>query len=762
MKNKKIILILAILITFFLVASTINAAENNTKNTKQEIKKHTQSTENTKTATPKTIYVSIYGNDNNGQGTTTKPYKTLTKAVTQTNNNDNIILMPGTHTLTNTNPIQINKNIHIKGQDKNKVAIKSYGSSNDLININKQVTLQISNLQFKQSNNIKSLINNNGKLILNNVNFQQNSITESWNTKALINNQGTLSLKNTQFAYNIGNKGSAIYNTGSVYIQSSTLKFNKANFGGAIYNQQGTIIIKDSTINANQAYPSENLDWNNDNYVHTGGLGAAIYNKAYMEIHNSAIEWNKIVDGPYRVQRGAIYSVGTLIVKKSILTHNDIAGTGGAIYSTSKLIISDSQINNNKATYSGAMQIMKTSNIKNTNILGNKAELYGGAITNNGNLEITNTKIQSNEAVIHGGAIINTNKITMTKCNLINNKAGAYGGAIESDGKLTITSSNLKQNKAFSGGAIYNHNTLILRSSTLSNNNAEDGGGAIASEGTINIDSSTLYNNVAKTNENAYGGAIHVIEGTTKVTNSKVNQNTARYGGAIGIWEGKLILTNTQLNNNYATESGGVISSFVHEEGPYYQTIEINKCNINNNNAKYAQIWDGGNMIAGGSKTTIKNSVFTNNGKKAREVFGKVLFSIEESLKIYNSKFTSNSGCLISGMGELIIDSSTVTDNKAPNELIYISGMARITNTKIKNNVAKWTLKPVCAQGSGNLVISKSVLYNPKAKLEINNKESVDGITNNVKCDNNWWGTKSKPTYRVAQCVIRSYYKGLK
>lgn len=183
---------------------------------------------------------------------------------------------------------------------------------------------------------------------------------------------------------------------------------------------------------------------------------------------------------------------------------------------------------------------------------------------------------------------------------------------------------------------------------------------------------------------------------------------------------------------------------------------------MDNNNAKLIQVMDNGGGIIGGSYATIKNSIFLNNGKKSKDNYDKSILTAKWDLKIYNSKFTNNNGRLISEDWNLIMDSCTITDNKALYDLIFVSCVAKVTNTIIKNNVAKRIFEPHYGQGPGELTVSKSVLYNPRARYEIDNSGSSEGKTSNVKCDNNWWGTNYKPTNRVAQCVIRSYYKGLK
>ena len=303
-----------------------------------------EKTKNIKTAKSK-IYVSPNGNDK-ATGLNNNPYKTITKAITVANNNDEIILNDGTYTISNVGKVDINKNITIKSNNKQKVIIQAKTSVNDLFFINPSNSLSISNVQFKNINRC-SVFANKGKLSLTNVDFISNSINKGGNNKkAIVNNYGTLKMDKCYFEKNKGYNGSALYNVATATITNSNIRNGNALFGGAIYSHYGTVVIRNSNITANTVNGSD-IGYETEYDKHDSGVGGAIYNRATMQIHNTILQYNKIPYGQYRTQiGGAIANYGKLLFNNSRILNTYAMGSG-AIYNSHTLNVINSVINNN-------------------------------------------------------------------------------------------------------------------------------------------------------------------------------------------------------------------------------------------------------------------------------------------------------------------------------------------------------------------------------------------------------------------------------
>ena len=123
-----------------------------------------------------------------------------------------------------------------------------------------------------------------------------------------------------------------------------------------------------------------------------------------------------------------------------------------------------------------------------------------------------------------------------------------------------------------------------------------------------------------------------------------------------------------------------------------------------------------------------------------------------------------NNASALWSSGNLTIKNSMISGNNNKNGMVIgYFGKTIITNSRIRDNIAKNIFYTNRGQFLGSLSVSGSTLYNPRAKYEIyNDGDSYSKTTTNVKCDNNWWGTQTKPTNRVYNCKINTYNKGLK
>jgi hypothetical protein len=152
---------------------------------------------------------------------------------------------------------------------------------------------------------------------------------------------------------------------------------------------------------------------------------------------------------------GAILNAGTLVLSRTIFTHNT-AGNGGALANSAggTMRVSDSDFERNTTTGVG-----------------------GGAIINSADLIVTGSVLSDNTAPINGGAV-NTQPSGTTR--LINttvsdNTSGSLGGGLSNLGTLILTGSTVTQNRGSAGGGIATGNTNVtLGGGTRVRNNIPD------------------------------------------------------------------------------------------------------------------------------------------------------------------------------------------------------------------------------------------------------------------------------------------------
>lgn len=116
---------------------------------------------------------------------------------------------------------------------------------------------------------------------------------------------------------------------------------------------------------------------------------------------------------------------------------------------------------------------------------------------------------------------------------------------------------------------------------------------------------------------------------------------------------------------------------------------------------------------------------------------------------------------------KLILFKNIIFNNTASKVLYFIKGnplKVIIKNSNIKSNNVESAIitepyNSLTENSATSLIIQKSLLYNPKASYEIKNNEFFSKKL--VNCDDNWWGTNSKPINRVKNCEINSYNKGM-
>lgn len=201
------------------------------------------------------LFVSSSGNDNTGDGSYDKPYKTLQKAYSMAEDNGVIELLSNI-SQTSTLNMSSNKVVLISGSGSKMTISRASGfSSGAMISISSG-TVTFENI-IMDGNNIScnySLITNSSTLNLNA--DVVNAVVNSSSYSAIVNN-GTMTISGATISGNTNKRstgyGGAITNKGNLTINSSILQGNQATYGGAIYNSSGRLTLNNINIDSNTA-----------------------------------------------------------------------------------------------------------------------------------------------------------------------------------------------------------------------------------------------------------------------------------------------------------------------------------------------------------------------------------------------------------------------------------------------------------------------------------------------------------------------------
>lgn len=132
--------------------------------------------------------------------------------------------------------------------------------------------------------------------------------------KGAVLNEGTLTLRNVRVSgsgFKVASPPPAIDNKGTLRVESSSIDNNFAGQHGAGLFNEGTLVIKNSTVSGNKA---------------TDGSGGGIYQKAgSAELYNVTLAFNEARDGDGKVVEsggGIFVEGGTLSLKNTVLAGN--------------------------------------------------------------------------------------------------------------------------------------------------------------------------------------------------------------------------------------------------------------------------------------------------------------------------------------------------------------------------------------------------------------------------------------------------------
>ena len=284
---------------------------------------------------------------------------------------------------------------------------------------------------------------------------------------------------------------------------------------------------------------------------------------------------------------GGMLNNGTTTIANSIFSGNGTGGGGGG-----------GGINNQNAM-----------TIDSTSITGNTTGSGGGngaGINNSATMTLTNATVSGNSAGGggNGGGIFNSSQLTVGATSIGNNSAGpagGNGGGVYNSSTASFTNSTISTNATAgggNGGGAYNSDTLTLVATPVVGNTASGDGGGIYDSGLLlTLTNVTVGNNAAGPAGNG-GGLFSIsagiaVSGTTFSGNAAGGSGGAIYNNGIGG-----TLTNVTLSGNTAA------TATVFNFGLQLDFVD----------ATIAGNTGGGIQTLGGSTTTLKNTIVSNNG----------------------------------------------------------------------------------------------------------------------------------------------------
>ncbi len=240
----------------------------------------------------------------------------------------------------------------------------------------------------------------------------------------------TLSLENSIISGNFTGNSDSNSSGGGIFafenciltLKDTIISNNRSCFGGGIYTLSGSILrLEDSSVKDNFA---------SEACINSSGGG--IYGQgSQIIVENSAISGHDVggYGGGISYGGGDIYS--DIILRNSVVSDNSAEAGAGLFTSLASLTLENSIINDNNASGRGGaiFSMAGTSTLKNSTISGNTSSKFGGAVFAGGNvsiLTVENCTITANSASgedASGGGIYclenETLKVTMTLKNTI-------------------------------------------------------------------------------------------------------------------------------------------------------------------------------------------------------------------------------------------------------------------------------------------------------------------------------------------------------
>ena len=585
-KNVKRMFFVTALILLLVSISAVNAADasNDTSSTiQQDVVKEVNvekistndnkivdtNTKNIKKETTTTdLYVSDTDGSDDNSGTSTSPYKTVQKALDQTNADStfNIHIAEGTYKgLGNTNlTVNGNYNINIIGEGnaiidgeakydlKKELDSGEYywdsspewypflnGSGNYAINIttgNGQITLiniTIQNCWSPGESSIDSYptatVDNYANLLVDNVKFIDNCAGVGAGIRN--NHDATLSVTNSLFDGNrksssTGNEGSGIYNNGTAIISNSTFQNNYARWGTIL--NDGQLTISNSIIQDNIAYDGSST------YKYGAGIATDSSKADFYNIYiTDTIQ--TIIDNCTFINNG---QTDVWSGNSNLIINNSLFKNSTGIYLDNNNTDTTTIIQNNKILDSIESKL-------STSLSSTKGRMFGIYSLSSNPTVIQNNTINSQKK---GLSIYVTSNTNITENNINNIYINNMNNSVKNN---TIISS---EDYSVNFGSNANNNTIVdnyIEGSMLLGNKAVESktGNLIENntptEGaTVTITDET-YNNYFDENSKIIEGGIE--QGSTVILSGDFYNKTFIITKKINIQTSNCILYNSTL-----------------------------------------------------------------------------------------------------------------------------------------------------------------------------------------------------------------------
>lgn len=463
-------------------------------------------------------------------------------------------------------------------------------------------------------------------------------------------------------------------------------------------------------------------------YYNGGGI--------YCENANPSLSYLYIENNSAEDYGGGLFlSESELTISHLRIAENNSGNSGAGIYvkDNSNLFILNSEICDNEAETSGGGVFLVGSQVEFEDVLlsDNIAQI-GGAIIGIGtgtDMILVNTIVTDNHASVGGGAIYASNcGVLLSGASLFNNTAASSGGGIYAS-SVNFDSenrSNIYSNSAIFGNDLYNYgfNTIdvvvdtftvmqpssyhahpfhlftfdimhgkeeqIVADLYVSPDGDNSNSGLSFDEPLQNIgyalsiisatadEPQTIYLDEGVYSPQATGESFPIqtkswvsivgMDEETTILDAEMTESVILSSGAEGV-----DIENLTMINGHSNNGGGLEIS--------YSGINLSNVTISMCVASF-----GGGMSLGDSEVVLNNVTVVEN--EAKHYGG--IKSNETNLTIYNSDISSNftyeiGGGIYSWGGELIIESSTVTDNIGTGIHLVLSD-AEICDVNISGN----------------------------------------------------------------------------
>ncbi len=353
------------IITVIFTLSTVSASDMNVTQA-DNLSVDNEGYDDVLTDNPTDIYVdAVVGYDTNDGLAEDSSLKTIKKAITIANDDDNIYLADGEYSGLGNTRLTIDKSLNFIGS---KNTVIDGENENYIFNITDGVKVTFKNIKF--INAFKS------------PNSYYSTYAGPVYGAALSINKSTVVVDNCSFIHNVGGHnnqaedkvyGGAVSNFGNLTILNSYFEDNTAlsasgmfSSGGSIYNK-GELLINNSVFNkagqVDYVYGSGIANYGNltmdrsilANFTNGGqSKGAAIYNDGKFILLNSIVENNRVGTSNYAY--GSVYNNGQLVVRGTIFRKNTAQYFSNRLYKGSSVIYNVGDLN---VTYSAFMENLR-------------------------------------------------------------------------------------------------------------------------------------------------------------------------------------------------------------------------------------------------------------------------------------------------------------------------------------------------------------------------------------------------------------------